>query len=361
MKVIRKRLFEQEGLPYNVRWDETCECVQTLFDDTWVDNPTADPRYNPANLAPPNDTSDPKCSAAYGMRVKIENIMDAFFLADALIDAANAIFALITVTLPGIGLIWRVIFAVCEALYAIGSAALVAAFTEEAYDELQCIFYQEISENGQMTQAQLETINTRICAEMDVTVCAAMGLMLNMLGYVGMSNAGAMYGEDADCEECCADTPFTVNVTFDLGGYPYTIIDGSLTGGGQSGSCAANQTPVPKAIPANGQEVFCYVDVLFPAGTTLTGITYYMKGQRSDSGAFGVGTGYVIYDADDNILVTKTYAEDANIGWRLVNFGAISAVNARRVRFRTSMGTSSTGSWTVFAGLDTIAISGTEC
>lgn len=222
MKIIRKRLYESEGLSAIVRWDETCECVQSLFGDTWVDNPTADPRYNPANLAPANSESDPRCSAALGMRTKIENIMNLFFLADALIDAANSILALITVTLPGVGLIWRVIFAVCEALYAIGSAALVAAFTEEAYDELQCIFYNNIGEDGQMSAEQLSDINTQICEDMDLTICAAMGLMLNMLGFVGMSNAGAMFGEDGDCTSCgewCYEFDFTLS----SGGW--TILD----------------------------------------------------------------------------------------------------------------------------------------
>jgi len=217
VKIIRKRLYEQEGLPYNVRWDETCECVQSLFGDTWVDNPAADPRYNPGNLAPPNSETDPRCSAAFGMRTKIENIMDAFFLAQSLIEAANAIFALITVTLPGVGLIWRVIFAVVEALIAIGSAALIASFTDEAYDELQCIFYNNIDEDGQMSQQQFEDTNTQICEDMDFTICAAMGLMMNMLGFVGMSNAGAMFGEEGDCSEC----PVYWCYTFD-----FTLSDG---------------------------------------------------------------------------------------------------------------------------------------
>jgi len=214
VKIIKKRLYESEGLSATVRWDETCECVQSFDGTTWVDNPIADPRYNPANLAPVNSEADPRCSAAFGMRNKIESIMQAFFEASALIDAANAILALITVTVPGVGLIWRVIFAVVEALYAIGSAALVIAFTEEAYDELQCIFFANISEDGQMSAAQLSDINTQICEDMDVTICAAMGLLLNMLGWVGMSNAGAQFAEVGDCSECvipwCFNWDFTV-------------------------------------------------------------------------------------------------------------------------------------------------------
>lgn len=211
MKIIKKRLYESEGLATGIRWDETCECVQSFDGTTWVDNPMADPRYNPANLAPPNGEADPRCSAALGMRNKIENILDAFFLASSLIDAANAILALITVTVPGVGLIWRVIFAVCEALYAIGSAALISAFTEEAFDELQCIFYNNIGDDGQMSEAQLSATNTQICEDMDITVCAAMGLLLNMLGWVGMSNAGAQFAEVGDCDPCgwCYEFDFT--------------------------------------------------------------------------------------------------------------------------------------------------------
>jgi len=219
VKVIRKELSEKEGLSPWVRWDETCECVQSLFGETWIDNPLADPRFNPGNLAPPNSGIDPRCNAAFGMRTKVENIMTAFFEASALIDAANAILALITVTVPGIGLIWRVIFAVVEALYAIGSAALVIAFTEEAYEELQCIFYNGIGENGQMSAAQLSDINTKICENMDVTICAAMGLLLNMLGFVGMSNAGAMFAEEGDCSECPVYWCYTFDFTISDGGW----------------------------------------------------------------------------------------------------------------------------------------------
>jgi len=234
VKIIKKRLYESEGLSSTVRWDETCECVQSFDGTTWVDNPIADPRYNPANLAPVNSETDPRCSAAFGMRNKIESIMQAFFEASALIDAANAILALITVTVPGVGLIWRVIFAVVEALYAIGSAALVIAFTEEAYDELQCIFYANIGEDGQMSATQLSDINTQICEDMDITICAAMGLLLNMLGWVGMSNAGSQFAEEGDCSYCPDEWCYTFDFSVGDGGWSgttYAPLGATYSGG----------------------------------------------------------------------------------------------------------------------------------
>lgn len=204
MRIIRKRLDEQQLYPSNTRWNDDCECVQSTFDGgtTWVNTPNADPRHNVGGLAPANAETDPRCSAAAGMRTKIEQILNAVFTASSIIDMANAIFALITVTLPGVGLLVRVILLVCEALVAIGIAALQIEFTEEAFDQLQCIFYDNLDSDGQMSAAQLAATNTQICEEMSVTVCAAMGLLLNMLGEVGMSNAGALFGEDGDCSDC---------------------------------------------------------------------------------------------------------------------------------------------------------------
>lgn len=216
MKVIRKRLYAGEGLSPDVRWNEDCQCVQATWDGgvTWVDNPPSDPRNNPALLAPANTELDPRCAAAAGMRAKTEEVLNAVFVASSLIDMANAILAIITVTVPGFGILIRVIFLVCEALVAIGIAALVIEFTEEAFDQLQCIFYDEISSDGTVTQEQFEAINTRICEDMSLTVCAAMGLLMNMWGYVGLSNFGALFADNtADCSDCptewCNLTDFT--------------------------------------------------------------------------------------------------------------------------------------------------------
>lgn len=201
MRVIRKKLDPQEGLPPNVRWSDDCECIESTFDggETWVETPEADPRNNPGGLAP---AIDDRCAAAIGMRNHLEFILDQIYLATSLIDMANAILAIITVTVPGFGLLVRLIILLCEALLAIGTAALVIEFDEDAYDQLQCIFYDEIGEDGRMTQAQLETINTRICDEMSATVCLAMGAFLNTFGSVGWSNFGALYGEAGDCSDC---------------------------------------------------------------------------------------------------------------------------------------------------------------
>lgn len=227
---IRKRLWAGEIEPPFTRWGEDCECVETSFDggETWTETPTADPRYNPAYLAPPLSGEDARCLAATGMVELVSDTMDAVFDAAAIIDAANAIFALITVFVPGFGLLVRVIILFVEALISIGLAALVLEFDEDTYDELLCIFYQEISEDGQMSALQLEAINTRICAEMSVTICAAMGAMLNMFGWVGFSNAGALYeGSASDCDVCplawCRYSDFGTGSTDGWTGYPFPV------------------------------------------------------------------------------------------------------------------------------------------
>jgi len=180
MKIIRKRLYALEGLPGWQRWSVDDDVFQQSYDggNTWIDSPGADPRVNPGGLAPPNTETDPRCAAAAGMRNRFEQIMEQFWLAETLLQAANAVFAAITIFNPPASILWRVIFAICEAIYALGSAALLSAFSGDTFDLLQCVFYNNIGNVGIMTDAQLSDVNTEICADFDVTVCAASGLML---------------------------------------------------------------------------------------------------------------------------------------------------------------------------------------
>lgn len=217
MKIIRKRLYEGEGLPTNVRYSEDCDCVEITFDggETWVEREEFDPRHGSGYRAPPLDTSDPRCDAAAGMVFAIEDSVNVALGAASIIDAANAFFALITVFNPGFGILMKILILLAEFMFAIGTAALTLAFDNDAYDLLTCIFYDEIGEDGQMSQAQLEAINTRVCAEMDVTVCAVVGFLLNTYGSVTFSNAGALAGQTGDCSDCddlwCYDEDFLVD------------------------------------------------------------------------------------------------------------------------------------------------------
>lgn len=363
MKVIRKLLTPDEVTPPSIRWNEGTDTVEQTPDGgtTWVDTPELDPRHGNGFRRPPLTGEDARCNAAARQAAAWEEIYGIFMESTSALQFLAIILNILLLLAGGVGVLISLILLLFDALIFIGKENMEAAFSEEVWDEIVCIIYRHIGEDGQVSETELSEIYDEIATTYPGVIYNTLIEIGHLFGEVLLSNASVERGEIGDCDECCENTAFTKYVTFDTGSYPYTVIEGSVVGGGQAGNCAANATASIKPYPGVGQEVFCYVDVLFPAGTTITGITYYEKGQRSDSGSFGVGTGYVIYDEDNNALVTKAYAEDANIGWRLINFGTVSAVGARRVRFRTSMGTSDTGLWTVFAGLDTIAITGVEC
>lgn len=339
MKIIRKRLYEGEGLPTNVRYSEDCDCVEYEIGGEWVEREEFDPRHGVGFRAPPLDTSDPKCDAAAGMVYMIRETVDATLAAASIIDLANTLFTLIVLLNPGFGILIKIFIAIAEVLFALGAAALTLSFDEEAYDLLTCIFYDEIDEDGQMSQAQLETINTRVCAEMDVTVCAVVGLMLNNYGAVGFSNGGALLEQTGDCEDC-----------IDL--CPIWIFDGTAAGWGydpDQGLGAFVQTGTGLRVDngfgsdiASGDRTVLTV----PTGCTLTGINFtttgtlgytpsghveaYLGTSRSESGAMLlytaevaagvhsysrtiVGSGQTIYFGlgaiDNNTLARITRAE----------------------------------------------------
>lgn len=271
MKVIRKRLYEDEGLPDNIRYSEDCDCVEYRIGDEWVEREEFDPRYGVGFRAPPLDTSDPKCDAAAGMVFLIEETVNATLAAASIIDLANTLFALIVILNPGFGILVKIFVAIAEALFALGTAALTLSFDSEAYELLTCIFYDEIGEDGQMSQTQLEVINTRVCAEMDVTVCAVIGLVLNNYGPVGMSNAGTLLEQTGDCEDC-------VDIC------PIWIFDGTAAGWGYDPEQALGafvQTGTGLRVNSGfGSDIAAgdRTTLTVPTGCTLTGINFTTTG-----------------------------------------------------------------------------------
>jgi len=202
MKVIRKQLSAIEGLPAWQRWDDATGTYQVYDGATWRAAPQLDPRYNTSGRAAPNTRPDKRCAAARGMRVHIENLMEQFWLLDSIIQIASSIINIITLIVPAATILWHLIFAVVQAIWALGSAALVSAFSGNAFARLQCVFWSNIDADGMMSDAQFSAANTEICANFDATVCAALGLLFNALGPVGLSNAGAYYAQDDDCTSC---------------------------------------------------------------------------------------------------------------------------------------------------------------
>lgn len=202
--LIRKRLSEREGSPPDTRYDEGCNCVQTSTDGglTWNENVGADPRVNPAYNMPPNTYDDPQCAAAWGMAAAFKQFVDDGIAGTTAIGIANSVFALILVFIP-VGWFFALIWAIAEAVLTIGSAALIAAFTEGRWDEIRCLFYCRLDEDGRLDPTSIDALQSDIYDLGDLTINAMWDLFRGAAGYVGMNNAGVVLANpDGDCTEC---------------------------------------------------------------------------------------------------------------------------------------------------------------
>jgi len=204
MRLIRKQLTAGEVAPTNTRYDFDCDCVQVTPDGgaSWNNAPQLDPRHNTAYQLPPRGGSDPRCDAAANMREKLENMVNQFEQELSQIQVANALIAIIDVFLPEVGIIIALIQAVAEAILAIGSAAISAAFTDDQWDLLLCLIYCNLTDDGTLTADGLQALMSAIHAQADTVVYDVMFFLIPMLGEVGMTNAGATGEATADCSDC---------------------------------------------------------------------------------------------------------------------------------------------------------------
>jgi len=205
MKVIRKRLDAiQIRTPYT-RWSDVCECVEITFDngETWIPSPENDPREGIGFRAPPRTGASVKCLAAINMVAVIKEQVDAALVAATAVGIATAIIGIITALVPGINLLVNLFVAIAGALVTIGSAAIDAAFTPETYDGLECIFFNNIGEDGQVSSAQIVEIQNDVNAEYGGVVFEVFALLVLGMGSNGFSNAGSL-GEitTGNCDDC---------------------------------------------------------------------------------------------------------------------------------------------------------------
>lgn len=200
--LIRKKLTEDEFSNPALRYDETCDCIQFSPDGgtTWIDQPANDPRSSDAYRLPALTGSNTRCRAAEGMTALIRACVDARldFISDA--GLAGAILGIVTF-IPGFNVLWALILAFVGFAVTIAAEILEAAFTETVYDEIRCIFFCNISENGQMNAEQFVAAYDDLI-NLDTIPRTWVQAVMNMVGAVGMSNAGVALEAAADCDAC---------------------------------------------------------------------------------------------------------------------------------------------------------------
>lgn len=209
MQVVRDELNPADVSPPNVRYVTDTDQVQTLNpDDTWRDNNAADPRSSPVYLYSPVEADDPQCQAAANMTRWLNNLIDEVLTVMAVAnDAAGLLTVMVGLLLElgPFGILIDLVLAVAFILFSAGATAVAAAFTNDVYDQLTCIFYCRISSDGLVTVEQLELINTDIDEQIGGLVATILHAMFFLMGHVGLSNAGTIGDAPADCSSCACE------------------------------------------------------------------------------------------------------------------------------------------------------------
>jgi len=224
--LIRKKLTPAEFSTPFLRYNADCDCVQFTPDngETWVDQPVNDPRTSDAYRLPPLTGDDTRCRAAEGMTAFVRAIVNERIDTDTALEFAGGILGIVAF-IPGFNVLWALILALASFAVTIAREILEAAFEESDYDQIRCIFFCNIDENGQMSQAQFDSAYADLI-DLNAVARTWCQYVFNTFGCVGLTDAGVSLEAAADCDcDCgwCYEFDFTVND----GGWLPVVVSGT--------------------------------------------------------------------------------------------------------------------------------------
>jgi len=259
-----------------LRYDSDCDCIMQEGNGgtTETENPDADPRHSDVFRFPVIDADDPKCQAASNMTRWLNDLIDQVLLT---VDAAGSAEGLMAIVLPFVvelgpfGLLIELVLGVAFLLFSAGATAISAAFTNEVYDMLTCIFYCRIDDEGQVSADALALILSDIDAQIGGLVSTILSAMFFLTGEVGLSNAGTIGSAPADCSGCsCLPWPRQFDFCGDLDSWSITC--GTLTADGVASVNSCEGSPSIIYITRN---------ITIPTGSAITEVWWYVEGTPS--------------------------------------------------------------------------------
>jgi hypothetical protein len=265
MTPIRKELLESEVSPPQFRYDPETDTAQYSPDggETWVDNPGADPRHNPAYQAPLPGGADPRCDAAATIVQRIKDVVDITIAAPTTLSQANQLLKYVLIFIPEIALIIGIIEVATNFLNIL-KPYLEASFTTEVYDGLTCLFDCGIHADGSVTAGDISAILALVEADYDDTVFQVVQFITQTWwGEVGTTNAGAVGTITGDCTDCDCGWCFEFDFTVSSGGFSPVNIGGTDFATWESG------TGWKAHIQDDGCSNHAYIYITRPFGATI--------------------------------------------------------------------------------------------
>jgi hypothetical protein len=211
VKIIRGRLSAADVSNPTIRYNPDTDQIEMTPDGgvTWNPAPGSDPRHSMAFLKPPVAGSSKQCDAAANMVKWLHDFIDQmlfdFELVGSVTTIINSILLSLNVLSAGFATFLEVISELAETISGIGAVGLTAAFTDDQYDLLICIFFCHAGADGRVTALQLAAMESDITAQLNTTAALVVNAILFLQGEIGLSNAGAIGSETGECDDCgCA-------------------------------------------------------------------------------------------------------------------------------------------------------------
>lgn len=220
--------------PTNTRINPDTGLYEVSYDGgvTWEPAPQDDPRSSGTTFPPyPDDPGDElRCKAANSALAFLQDVQ-AQELEGLENNATIADFIqLLTTVLGAIGIFFAFVPSAIAAMLGFVvnffghkiAADFEAAFTEPLWDELFCILYCHIEDDGSYTEVGWQAVKNDLDNDISNYGLGWMYNHINLIGTVGLTNAArSSYEGTRECDECECDLPCGEKYeTFDQPGYP---------------------------------------------------------------------------------------------------------------------------------------------
>lgn len=206
MPIVRKRLQPSDVYPDDIRYNEVGDVVERLIDGVWTPAPESDPRK--VTTLPPRATADPRCDGAQSIADALENqinqIAVAIDNAQTLATIAGLILGLFSFGVFAIFI--NIALAIAGYMFDLGAAAILAALPPSAYDQLACILYCHMDDQGRIKKGDLPNIYQEVVDALGATGGTIINQMLTLAGEGGLNNLAAVGTSTGSCGDCDCST-----------------------------------------------------------------------------------------------------------------------------------------------------------
>lgn len=298
---------------------------------TWSPATTQDPRTSGTILPRPQLASGATtpCQAAGNATEAIKAIIDAVIadiqggldIADAVMEAV----ILITVYLGWVSVLVGIIQQIVMSIIGFGDEAVDAAMTTAVYDRLKCNLACNTPNDGMHTAASLQAVIDQIAEDETGIARQLLTDHINMLGVVGLTNAGrvgAAAGDD--CGSCGCGCTEAQN---------YSAVGEDWTGGveGENGAAGNGRYLSPAQgmtatfeIPDRAGRLIASVGVNWTGATGSGGIGIDVGAQDSEEDVIPFGQpgyhNFVPSVDDDTVTITLTGTLGIHFTYIVVNY-----------------------------------------